>query len=105
MDQMRRLLNGATGVGFSMEDMDNIALRVETLIRWLNVREGISREDDILPPRMWEEQIDGPRKGMKSFNSKNDFEDSLSKYYDLMGWDSSGNPTDETLKRLEVLDS
>ncbi|MFW9919900.1 MAG: aldehyde ferredoxin oxidoreductase family protein [Candidatus Thorarchaeota archaeon] len=103
MDQMRRMLNGATGMNYSLRDLDETAMRIETLIRLFNVREGITRNDDILPPRFWEPQSHGPREGMRSFISNEDFEASISRYYDLMGWDSKGVPTDETMESLGLL--
>ncbi len=100
MEQMRALLNGATGADYTLSDLETAARRIETLIRLFNIREGISRRDDTLPPRLWEPQTHGPRKGMRSFVSKDDFEESLSRYYQLMGWDSMGIPKEDTLKQL-----
>ena len=68
--------------------------------RLFNVREGISRKDDTLPRRFLEPQINGPRKGMTSYVSEEDFQDSLSRFYEIMGWDSNGRPTKSTLEEL-----
>ncbi len=102
MDQMRRLLNGATGEKYTLSDLDTIAKRIETLIRLFNIREGISRDDDSLPQRFWEPQTHGPRKGMTAFVDREDFKQSIDRYYELMGWDSNGVPTRETLEKLRI---
>ncbi|MGM0687698.1 MAG: aldehyde ferredoxin oxidoreductase C-terminal domain-containing protein, partial [Promethearchaeati archaeon] len=78
----------------------DFAHRVATLSRLFNVREGISRKDDKLPPRLWEPETQGPREGMKSFISKEDFEKSLDRFYELRAWNNNGIPTKETIEKL-----
>lgn len=94
------MLNGATGLNYDEESISTFGQRVETLSRLFNIREGLSRKDDILPPRFWEGETHGPAKGMKAFVDQDDFEKSLDKYYDKMGWDKDGVPTKETIKKL-----
>ncbi|MHA1928127.1 MAG: aldehyde ferredoxin oxidoreductase family protein [Candidatus Thorarchaeota archaeon] len=104
MEQMIRALNGASGLEYDMESIDQVGRRIETLARLYNVREGIDRKDDVLPPRFWEAQISGPRKGMKAFKDLEDFNSSLDRYYEIMGWDKNGIPTNETLVELGLSD-
>lgn len=99
-DQNIVMLNGATGLNYNEESISVFAQRTETLIRLFNIREGMTREDDVLPPRFWEVEPHGPAKGMKSFVDKEDFEKSLDFYYDLRGWNKEGIPTKETIKKL-----
>ncbi|TFF96147.1 aldehyde ferredoxin oxidoreductase [Candidatus Thorarchaeota archaeon] len=99
-DQNIAMLNGATGLGYDVEKISVFGQRVETLSRLFNIREGVSREDDILPPRMWEAETHGPAKGMKAFVNREDFERSLDEYYALRGWGRDGVPTQETIKKL-----
>jgi len=99
-DQNIAMLNGATGMNYDVDSIAIFAQRVETLIRLFNVREGINREDDILPPRFWEGETHGPAEGMKSFVDHEDFEKSLDKYYQLRGWGRDGIPTKETIEKL-----
>jgi aldehyde:ferredoxin oxidoreductase len=96
-----RLLNGATGLKYDQESINLFGQRVETLTRMFNQREGISRVDDILPKRFWEGQVSGPNEGLPAYVSREDFEKSLDRYYDLVGWDKEdGLPTADTLKKL-----
>ncbi|MHA2375123.1 MAG: aldehyde ferredoxin oxidoreductase C-terminal domain-containing protein [Candidatus Thorarchaeota archaeon] len=104
MEQMIRALNGASGLDYDEEKIAQWGRRVETMSRLFNVREGISRKDDTLPKRFLEPQINGPRKGMTSYVSEEDFQDSLSRFYEIMGWDSDGRPTKSTLEELGLSD-
>jgi aldehyde:ferredoxin oxidoreductase len=100
-DPLIRLLNGATGLEYNQDSINLFGQRVETLTRMFNQREGISRSDDVLPKRFWEGQTGGPTVGLPAYISKEDFEASLDKYYELMGWDKEdGLPTADTLKKL-----
>jgi aldehyde:ferredoxin oxidoreductase len=100
MDQLRELINAASGLNYDDDGVHLFTQRVETLSRLFNMREGTSRKDDVLPPRLWEPQANGPRKGMTSAVSKEDFEAQLDKFYTLRGWDKTGKPTKETLELL-----
>ena len=95
-----QMLNSATGLSFDDNGITRFGQRVETLIRLFNVNEGVTRSDDVLPPRFWETETIGPSKGMKSFIDQDDFEKCLDKYYDLRGWNREGIPTKETIKEI-----
>jgi len=99
MDLKIRLLNGATGLSYDDESIALFGQRVEALTRMFNIREGISRESDILPPRFWQASKAGASEGMTAFVSNDDFEASLDIFYKLRGWDSHGRPTKATLKK------
>ena len=91
----------ATGKSLSVEDFRTIADRVETLIRMFNLREGFTRKDDTLPHRtLFEPLPDGPAKG-QCIGEEN-LNCMLDEYYETRGWDSSGVPTEETLKKYRL---
>ncbi|MGY5876304.1 MAG: aldehyde ferredoxin oxidoreductase family protein [Candidatus Thorarchaeota archaeon] len=97
------LLNAATGLSYNEESVKLFARRVHALARMFNHREGISREDDIIPPRLWEPEISGPREGMKSFLNESDFEACLDRFYEIRGYNKEdGLPTADTLKLLSL---
>ncbi len=104
LEQKIRLLNAATGENYTEEDIFLFAKRVAAVTRMFNVREGICREYDDLPPRLWQPQSQGPRAGLSSFVSRQDFEDCLDRFYELRGWDATGCPTRETLRELGLLE-
>ncbi len=89
-------LNFVTGWSLSMDDALLISERLINLKRIYNVRTGIKRKDDILPPRLKAHaRPDGRAEGVLP-----DVEKMVGELYDLRGWDSDGIPTKKTAKRF-----
>lgn len=104
LEHKLKLINAASGLQMSTDDVSLFGQRVSTLARMFNIREGAGRKDDQLPPRFWEPEPDGPAKGMKAFVNREDFEKSLDEFYELREWDNQGIPTQSTLKKLNLDD-
>ena len=99
--QFARLVRLATGLEISARQLRTIAERIYTLERMLLVGDGISRQDDTLPKRYFEEPIpEGPARGCV-IDRKN-FDGMLDEYYRLHGWGKDGIPAKRTLKRLGI---
>jgi aldehyde:ferredoxin oxidoreductase len=98
------LLNAATGWTYNMDKFREAGERIWNLIRAFNVREGITKEDDTLPPRIFEDPLPtGIAEGRVVL--RKDFERMLKEYYELRGWNANtGAPEYETLKRLDLED-
>jgi aldehyde:ferredoxin oxidoreductase len=64
-----------------------------------NVREGVRRKDDSLPPRLHKQRED-----TGWVITREDFEKMLDLYYSKRGWSSDGVPLRETLERLGLQD-
>ncbi len=93
------LLEAVTGWSPSSSELNEIGERICNMERIFNVREGISRKDDILPYRvMWEAIPRGPLAGQRTPPEK--LAELLDKYYQLRGWDENGIPQLQTVKRL-----
>jgi aldehyde:ferredoxin oxidoreductase len=98
LDGYAQYFEAATGEVYSKADFLNIADRIETLIRLFNNREGFTRKDDALPYRTLNEPLpDGPAKGQ--FIGEENLQRMIDEYYGLRGWDRSGIPKPETLKK------
>jgi aldehyde:ferredoxin oxidoreductase len=97
--EIYRMVNAATGFGYGNEaEMKRLGERVYNLTRLFNMREGLDRGDDTLPPRCLREPMpDGPAKGEVV-----DLDPMLNSYYEIRGWDENGAPTGETLERLAL---
>ncbi len=97
-------LKHITGWDISEEEYLLAGERIWNHTRLFNIREaGISRKDDTLPPRMFEDQLPMPPRGEQSVSlSRKDFDAMLDEYYSLRGWDSEGRPTVATLDRLGI---
>ena len=79
--------------------MIRVGERVWNLERLYNLREGFTRADDTLPPRLLDEPVkEGPSQG---FTVK--LTPMLDEYYQFRGWDSDGIPKSETLQRLDLV--
>ena len=93
-----RTLTTVTGISYATGDLIRVGERVYNLERLYNNREGFTRADDTLPPRMLAEPIpEGPSKGWVS-----KLEPMLDEYYRARGWDAQGRPTPARLALLEL---
>lgn len=97
-EDLKDLLNAATGFKLSMEDYWKTAERIYTLERSFNNREGFTRADDSLPARAWEPLTYGPQKGTKL--TPEGFNKELDAYYAARGWDNKAVPTKARIKEL-----
>jgi len=90
--------SAVTGIKMSSKEFLKAGDRIHVLERYMNTREGISRKDDTLPPRLLNEARGGdPEKRTVPL------EKMLKKYYKLRGYDENGIPTEKTLKRLGIV--
>ena len=98
-----RLLELATGLHLTPTEIRRTGERIYTLERLMITGEGISRSEDTLPERYFEEPIpEGPSKG--EVVSREEFSRMLDEYYRLHGWDEEGIPSKRTLRRLRLSD-
>ena len=92
-------LNAIMGLNFTQEELFAVGERIFNLKRMYGVRCGISKKDDVLPNRFIKEPLrDGGSAGKTP-----DFERILGAYYQLRGWSAEGIPTDETIRRLDLI--
>jgi aldehyde:ferredoxin oxidoreductase len=89
-------VNLSLGWEWDVEDVLLVGERLFNLKRLINVRWGISRKEDTLPPRMLTHaRPSGNAKGNLPHLGK-----MLGEYYALRGWSEDGIPTPEKLKEL-----
>lgn len=90
------MLRTVTGLDFSDDELMRIGRRVYTLERMFNNRAGLTRADDTLPPRFFNEELQtGP-----SRHRVVRLEEMLDRYYAVRGWDRDGVPLPRTLAEL-----
>jgi len=93
------LVNAATGMRFTADEVQQIGERINNVARLFNGREGFSRKDDTFPKRIMTEAIKaGDSAGQ--LISQADLDAMLDEYYQVRGWDKNGNPTAAKLKEL-----
>jgi aldehyde:ferredoxin oxidoreductase len=101
VDDVVTAVRAATGWDVTVAELLEIGERATNLARLFNAREGFSRVDDQLPPRLYEPLENGPLAGTAI--DQESFERALTDLYRLKGWDpATGLPTRERLRRLGI---
>jgi aldehyde:ferredoxin oxidoreductase len=89
-----------TGIELTNDAIDHIGLNVMGVERLINAKLGITRADDTLPKRWFEEAIGvGPYKGEKI--DRGEFDKMLSRFYAISNLTEEGVPTPEWREELE----
>ncbi len=95
-DSWANYVNIVVGSNYSGRGLIERSEAIETLIRRINIREGLSSKDDYLPQRILEECLpDGPPK--EKIIGTDNFLKMRAEYYTCRGWDEVGIPTRETI--------
>jgi aldehyde:ferredoxin oxidoreductase len=100
-EELSKLIYYNTGLEFTPKEIWEIADRAYTIERLFNIREGLTREDDWLVDRYFDEPtpIGLPVARGKSLDREK-FKQMIDEYYEMHGWDEAGVPRPETLKEL-----
>ena len=92
------LVNAITGYNYTMEELMIAGERIWNMERMFNIKAGLKKSDDTLPPRLMNEPLkNGSAKG--TVWKRNEL---IPEYYELRGWDSDGIPKKEKLKKLGI---
>jgi aldehyde:ferredoxin oxidoreductase len=84
--EMAELMRAVTGWEMTVNDIQRIGERRLNLMRAFNAREGVGRERDTLPKRLFDQPLKGgPSEGV--FITREELETALNEYYELAGWD------------------
>jgi aldehyde:ferredoxin oxidoreductase len=97
---LAKLYGAVTGFEVSAKELGAAAERINTLARLINLREGLSRNDDTLPWKVMNVPIpdDGPAKG--AVVTQDELDLMLDDYYEVRGWTAEGVPKPSKLKEL-----
>ncbi len=100
-EELSKLIYYNTGMEFTPEEIWDIADRAYTIERLFNIREGLTRADDWLVDRYFDEPtpIGLPIVRNKCIDREK-FKQMIDEYYEQHGWDEDGVPQPETLKKL-----
>ncbi len=103
IQEFPEILETMTGVKFTEGELLEIGERANNIKRLFNAREGITRKDCLLPPRITEDPIpEGVSKG--SYVTVEEMNAMLDDYFRARGWNNEGIPTKEKLEDLEIED-
>jgi aldehyde:ferredoxin oxidoreductase len=100
-DQNLEIVRALTGWETNMHEMLRWGERGVTMARVFNMREGMTRADDVLPPRMKVPHVSG------TLNEKpidpEVLDEAVTLFYGMMGWDpETGAPTAGKLQDLDI---
>ncbi len=97
LKELYQMIVPCTGFNYKdVSELKRLGARVITLARLFNTREGFGRRDDTLPKRSLAEPLrEGPSAGQVVH-----LDQMLNDYYELRGWNSNGEPTEETVRDL-----
>ena len=97
-----QLVEAAMGIDMPTSKWLEVADRIAALERAYNAREGLTREHDTLPRRLFEDPVrSGPNK--EQVVMRKELESMKSDFYQSMGWEvKTGLPSAERLRSLEL---
>jgi aldehyde:ferredoxin oxidoreductase len=97
---MADLLAASTGWTVNPDDVQKWGQMRLNLMRALNAREGLNRDDDTLPKKLFKTRLSGGRSDGLVLE-ESELANGLDMYYEQAGWDiDSGVPTRESLEKL-----
>jgi long-chain acyl-CoA synthetase len=92
------LMSTLMGLDITADEFRKTGERIYNLERAYILREGFTRADDTLPPRLLEDPLpEGPAEGHVV-----NLDILLDAYYNYRGWDEQGRPTKERLHELDL---
>jgi len=93
-----------TGIEMTPEELERTGERINNLGRLFNIREGFTRKDDHLPPKIMSTPIPDDTVSKGSYITQEELDLMLDDYYATRGWTKEGVPTLKKLKELELED-
>ena len=102
-NELAHLYTLVTGIPLTAEELRTVGERIWNMEKAYNIREGWTRKDDSLPPRVFKDPIpDGGAKG--SHLTGDEFNFLLNDYYTARGWTSDGIPTKQKIIEMGLND-
>jgi aldehyde:ferredoxin oxidoreductase len=88
-EALGEIVHSVTGIEADKTTLKAISANVSNVVRKFNIQEGLRREDDRLPSRLYKEALKGGQRITEA-----ELERMVTDYYRLRGWDEKGRPTD-----------
>jgi aldehyde:ferredoxin oxidoreductase len=86
-ESLCEMVEGITGLKADRATLARISADVSNTVRRFNIQEGLKREDDRLPARLYKEALKSGHQIREA-----ELQEMLSDYYRLRGWDEEGRP-------------
>ncbi|MFX1509450.1 MAG: aldehyde ferredoxin oxidoreductase family protein [Promethearchaeota archaeon] len=102
-EQVKKFLHAAVDLKFENHELKKIGQRIIDTERILNLRFGLTRADDSLPKRYFDDPA--PLKTAKGHHiDRKQFQTMLDRYYALRGWNNEGMLSEERVNELEAIE-
>ena len=102
-EQVREFLQAAVGLDFEIQELKEVGQRIIDTERILNLRFGLTRADDSLPKRYFDDPA--PLKTAQGHHiDRQQFKTMLDRYYQLRGWNDQGMVPSERITELEAIE-
>ncbi len=98
--QTTEIVRAVTGWNATTWALMKTGEKITTMARAFNVREGLTKDDDWLPQRVFHPKTSGELS--KTAVDPGRLEKSRDIYYEMMGWDGNGVPTRAKLEELDL---
>jgi aldehyde:ferredoxin oxidoreductase len=102
-DEIAKVYSLVTGIPMTGEELRKAGERISNLARLFNIREGATRKDDSLPPRVMKDPVKSGV-GEGSVTTQEDLDVMLDGYFKTRGWTNAGVPGEEKLFELGLTD-
>jgi aldehyde:ferredoxin oxidoreductase len=99
-NQLVDMVRAVTGWDVSLWELMKVGERRLNMMQAFNAREGFTRADDVLPPKLAKPKTGGPTDGVSIDPA--DLERAKDTYYAMSGWDDQGIPTRAKLEELSL---
>lgn len=99
---MAELMSAATGWDVSVDEIQEIGRRRLNLMRAFNAREGLNRDQDTLPKKMFRQALTGGKSDGIILDQA-ELNTGLDMYFEQAGWDNQGVPTRATLESTNMI--
>ncbi len=99
-EQLAEVVRAVTGWDVTLYELMKVGERRLNMLRAFNAREGFTREDDKLPPKLYQPLKGGKTEGWKV--TEEEIERAKDVYYAMAGWDENGVPTRAKLEELSI---
>jgi aldehyde:ferredoxin oxidoreductase len=102
LEEFAAQIGNVTGLQLSPADLDRAGLNIMGVERLVNRRLGVTRADDTLPERWFEEPIQvGPYKGERM--DRDEFDAMLTRFYEISDLDAEGVPVERWRTELHAV--
>jgi aldehyde:ferredoxin oxidoreductase len=99
------LINPAVGFEIRPDELREIGRRVIDLERLINQREGLTKLDDTLPRRFFDEPMQQGTTTAGHYIDRQKFANLLVRYYRLRGWDDEGRLSNDRVGEIQKITS